>query len=280
VPKRTRALTSAGVEKRIKNGRGQGQGKDYKPFTNVQDVPSKGQSGRIKGWTVERIHHLHSKLEQYYFYTLDWLDEVTDVREQYNLPLYDTVEIAERMGVKHPTAPVSNDIVPVTTDFLIDCSLNGQTEIIARTVKYSNDLASERTLEKLEIEQTFWKERGTDWGIVTEQDISMDFVKNVMWVYNARTLWPEITPQILEQIEPTLFDEVNNGEIPLAHTALALDMHMGFSPGTCLTLIRHLIAAKRWLVDMYKYIDTQNPLTVWRANDPVIRRETLTCLSK
>ncbi len=38
--KRKRTLTDKLIEKRIKEGRGQGIGADYKPWLTVQDVPS------------------------------------------------------------------------------------------------------------------------------------------------------------------------------------------------------------------------------------------------
>jgi hypothetical protein len=40
--KRKRKMDESVIERRIKEGRGQGRGKDYKPWLVVQDVPSTG----------------------------------------------------------------------------------------------------------------------------------------------------------------------------------------------------------------------------------------------
>jgi len=47
----------------IKEGRGQGNGKDYKPWFTVRDVPSEGRSHRLFGHITHRTHHLLSDLE-------------------------------------------------------------------------------------------------------------------------------------------------------------------------------------------------------------------------
>src|SRR6266849_4151842 len=70
--KRKRKLDETVIDRRIKEGRGQGRGKDYKPWLTVQDVPSIGLATRILGWTTGRVHHLFSLLELKDFYTKDW----------------------------------------------------------------------------------------------------------------------------------------------------------------------------------------------------------------
>ena len=37
-----RFFTQEQISKRIKDGRGQGMGKDYQPWLTIQDVPSRG----------------------------------------------------------------------------------------------------------------------------------------------------------------------------------------------------------------------------------------------
>jgi len=126
---------------------------------------------------------------------------VLDIREQYLLPLEATQEIAERLGIKHPTDPKTGESVVMTSDFLIDVQANHHVELKARTIKSANELSSKRKIEKLEIERTYWKEQGVDWGIVMENEIPEAFVKNVKWVHSARdrSNSPGITPKILIQ---------------------------------------------------------------------------------
>ena len=44
----------------IKEGRGQGYLKNYKPWVTVRDFGSKGRSHRVYGHTTKRTHHLLS----------------------------------------------------------------------------------------------------------------------------------------------------------------------------------------------------------------------------
>ncbi|PYS46386.1 MAG: hypothetical protein DMF68_19400, partial [Acidobacteria bacterium] len=103
--------------KRLKEGRGQGTGLDYKPWIRVQDLPAtQGQRNRDFGMTVGRQYELLSKLERDYFLTVDFPlsspnkpekdKRKNDIREQFPLlPIDLTIAIAEQCGIKHPVDP-------------------------------------------------------------------------------------------------------------------------------------------------------------------------------
>jgi hypothetical protein len=112
-PKRTQ-------ERRLAEGRGLGEGPDYKPWIKVTELASKGVSSRLAlEKTGGRQHHLLSHLETDAFLAAGWPDRVRDVREQYNLPLADTLRICLQLGLRHPTLPGSTDPAVVTTDILL-----------------------------------------------------------------------------------------------------------------------------------------------------------------
>ncbi len=73
------------IARKIKEGRGMGYGKDYKPWLYVQDVPSQGRSHRVYSHKTERVHHLLSDLELAVFLVFEWTSYVTDIREQFPL---------------------------------------------------------------------------------------------------------------------------------------------------------------------------------------------------
>lgn len=245
-----------------KNNKGQGHGKEYVPGLTVRDVPSKGLSTRIAGWKTGRVHHFLSIGELNYFYCLEWSQPVVDIREQYLLPLERTLEIAERLGIKHPIKPRTKEWNVMSTDFLIDIEDEGHVRLKARTFKQTSDLSSKRKIEKLEIERMFWKEQGIDWGIVTENEIPDALVYNIKWVHSAKELssGPGITRMMLKQIEFKLYDLITKYHAPIAHIALEVDNQLGLSPGSSLWVIRHLIANRIWLVDMNTPIDTGSHL--------------------
>ena len=67
-----KGLSDQQIQKRIKEGRGQGDGRNYKPWIQTWDISSLGRSHRIFGNRSRRLHHLLSDLELAIFLTLDW----------------------------------------------------------------------------------------------------------------------------------------------------------------------------------------------------------------
>lgn len=177
---RIRKWTPDKIEKLIQQGYGQGEGKDYKPWIQIGDFSSKGRGSRIPGHKTGRVHHFLSDLESNYYHNVVWPDPVIDVREQYPLlPISETEEIAEELGIAHPKAPGSGISIPMTTDFLITVRNQNGTHLEARFVKYSKDLTNPRVQEKLTIEKCYWERRGVPFKIVTENNIHMEKVKSI-----------------------------------------------------------------------------------------------------
>ncbi|MFB2839102.1 TnsA endonuclease N-terminal domain-containing protein [Floridanema evergladense] len=264
--KRSRSSSSAVIEKRLKEGRGQGQGKAYNPWLHIQDVASQGLASRIKGWKTSRVHHLLSKLETEYFYVLEWSDIVSDIREQYPLlPLAETLAIAEQLNIPHPSDPHSKEPVVMTTDFLITSQRNFLNPIAqARTIKYAKDLQSPRTLEKLEIERHYWQKRDIDWGIVTEREIPKTVVENIKWLhpyFDAAGLLP-LTQKDLARIESVLTPQVIEANSSLTNITALCDDQLGIEPGTSLSVVRYLLANRRWATNMNKPIRPSKKLEI------------------
>jgi len=108
------------IEKWIKEGRGTGSGKDYKPWLNIQDVSSLGRSSRLKGIKTGRQHEFLSDLERNYFHITEFSDYVIDIKEQFPLlPQEETLLIAEELGITHPKNPKTGEPIVITTDFLL-----------------------------------------------------------------------------------------------------------------------------------------------------------------
>lgn len=260
--KRNRVTNQAVIDRRIKEGRGQGQGSDYKPWLLVQDVASRGLATRIKGMKTRRVHHFLSQLELNYFYLLEWSEKVVDIREQYPLlPIEETVAIAQQCQIRHPVDPKTQNPIVMTTDFLISQSHCIGTKEQARTVKTAADLQSERTIEKLEIERQYWLSRDIDWGIVTEHEIPTILAKNIAWLhpyFSTEDL--SLSHQQIHQIATALTLRVATNNQPLADIAADCDDVLGLPPGFSLSVARHLIANRQWLVDMNKPIQPSEPL--------------------
>jgi len=250
--KRNRSVTKRVREKRRKEGRGVGTGKDYKPELRIQDVSSIGLATRVRGWKTGRVHHFLSLLELMVFYLFDWPLRVEDIREQFPLDLDETKAIANELGVRHPRDPKTKELVVMTTDFVVTVR-NGVNEVVySYTVKYAKQLPSRRVMEKFEIERIYWSRRNVSWRIITERDINRDVVANVQWIHSHRDLnsLAPITLTTVTEIEKYLAPRLFSQTSPLRILTDESDRAFSLRPGTSLSVVRHLIANRRIEVDM------------------------------
>lgn len=176
-------FTERKIASRIHDGYGQGNGAGYKSWLKVGDFPSLGRCHRIRGAKINRIFHFFSDLEQYYFYLLEWQDNVEDIREQFPLfPVSETERIASSMEYKHPHNVGGHNSCVMTTDFLITTKIGEETQLFARSVKYAKEIENKRVLEKLSIEKEYWDRRGVPWQLVTNLVLNQIDEKNTLFL--------------------------------------------------------------------------------------------------
>ena len=204
-----------------------------------------------------------TKLELQFFYILDWSPLVTDIREHFPLlPLEDTLQIAGEFGIKHPADPRTKQPRVMTTDFLVTVLRGSQSRNVARSIVYAKRLGNRRTIEKLEIECEYWRERGTEWAIVTELDIPMVIAKNVALIHNHRDLTDRgnISESNVRNVTEVLTTKVLDGVSALRDVAAECDAELGLEPGTSLAVAYHLIATRYWQVDLNVPLEPGKPL--------------------
>lgn len=267
--KRQRGMTKSKIEKWLKEGRGQGLDTDYKPWLTVQDVPSAGRTHREIGMKVPRQYTFFSDLENRYFNIIEYSFSVVDIREQFPLlPLEETILIASELGIKHPTDPYSGEDIVMTTDFLITVTENGRNKLLARTVKMSSDLNSERVIEKFEIERRFWNKQGIDWGIVTEQDINRVFADNIKVVrkyYDLKIcgLVDDLTVAHREQYLAQLANELSGDAVSVRNICHEFDEKNGLNQGTSLAFFKHLVVTRKIDLDIVNQpIELTKPIQI------------------
>lgn len=256
ITKRKIGLTEKKINEMEKEGRGQGTGEHYKPWINIQDFPSSGLATRSKGWKTNRIHQFLSKLERSYYYVLEWNDSVVDIREQYPLTREDTWIIANEKGIKHPTDPKSQTPIVMTTDFLITIKDSKGTRHVARTIKPSSELENERTIEKFEIERTYWEDRGIDWGIITEKEIPKDMVENVEWLHASYFEIEDLPTSTLSTFAQQMISFIKKCNTSIIEMVTEFDQTFQLESGMGLEILKHLIARKEVPIDITKKIYT------------------------
>jgi hypothetical protein len=255
------------IERRIAEGRGQGEGPNYNPWLRVQDFPSLGRVHRIYGWKSGRVHHLLSDLELKVFLHFQWPRSVKDQREQFPLlPLEETLEIAKDMGVRHPADPRTKCPVVMSTDLVLTVEQGLTAPLQPCTVKYQEALQNPRTREKLELERRYWAAptRNLKLKIYTERQVSDDFVKNMLWVHPYRWLADlhPLTEQDVNRMGSLLTPMALNEHLPVRVIAQRCERILRMEAGTGLAVVRHLIATRYWEVDVSKRIRTNERLTL------------------
>jgi TnsA endonuclease N terminal/TnsA endonuclease C terminal len=248
--KRKTELTENKIEKYMKEGRGQGERGNYKPWITIQDVPSKGLCTRGTGWKTSRIHHFLSNLERDFFYMCEWETDVIDIREQFPLNRLDTIAIAEKKRIKHPADPKTSAPIVMTTDFLLTIKTADGFKYIARTIKPSVELEKKRVLEKFEIERHYWNERNIEWAIVTEKEILKPLVQNIEWLHSSYNLNEFLPSSLYKVLSEELKYELQLKETPIIEILSGFENKWNLEKGLAISLFQHLISIKEIEVDI------------------------------
>ena len=162
--------------------------KDYQPFVKVADISSLGRSHRVFGHKTKRTHHLLSDLELAVFLLFEWHNNTEDIQEQFPLDINVTKQIANSVGIKHPSQ--KGELKTMTTDFyVISKDIKSITSQLALQAKYSKDLDDTRTIEKLELERRYWEQKDVDFKIITEKDIPRIVSDNIKWLYPSKNTY-------------------------------------------------------------------------------------------
>jgi hypothetical protein len=243
-------MTPEKIARWIKEGRGKGELKNYKPWLTHRDVPSNGWRIRIRGFVTDRTHHTFSKGEANILRPLDLSPATRDIREQFPLlPLDETVAIAKQLGVKHPTDPITKHFIVMTTDFLW-CTDGQQIPIDS---KPSSELVKPRVIEKLEIARSYWTIHNCQWRLSIDSDIPKTLTENCENFHGVLYLdGLNINIRDVEDVARIMTKYVLQQEMALRKIARAVDDQLGLKTGTSLRIAFHFMARRFWQVDWYK----------------------------
>lgn len=233
-------------------GRGKGTLATYSPWVQVSDFSSLGKSRRVFSSKTGRVHHLLSDVEYQLFLLLEYADHVVDIREQYPLKRDETLSIAAKKQIKHPSYPGTNVATVMTTDFLVTVNRAGQKSLEAYSCKRDDGVGSLRDVEKLEIERTYFDQMGVPFHLVLHSALPAARVKNLEWLRGAEddsNALPEgqmhgFCLRMLQDLAQAQHD------VPLSEYCANFDMRVGAERGTGLLVARALLARRQLLVDL------------------------------
>jgi len=244
-------------QKRLKDKRGEGAGKDYVPFIKVGEFSSSGESVRVKSATVGRIHHFHSGIELAAFLVFDWCKNVVDIREQFPIPLTDSLNTCRQLGIRHPQE--KGELIIVTTDLLVDFADGTQ---LAIPVKPAKKLDKKRIIEKLQIEKSYWESSGTSCLLFTEQEVSDDLKMNLKWLKPFLDIDNESTYKFSKQDILSLVKRITKQPTTfVARYCALLDDEYQLEPGHHIEVLRYGIA------NHYLKVSLESPFPSWKCED-------------
>lgn len=249
--------TEAKNKRWIKEGRGQGSGLTYKPWLTVRDVPSEGRSHRIFGHITHRTHHLLSDLELATFLLLQWGPSTLDIREQFPLERDLTRQISQRLGIDHPSYQGIDQYM--SSDFVVDSSQEETSRFVLQ-VKTAEDFNSPRTLEKIQLERSYWDEKGIPFFLVTENQIPQTVFENINILYNY--IQDESESDVIHIYFELFNKQIASSEgLKIKDLCIQLDSIYDHPPGESLYRIKQLLAQR------FFHFDITKPFTELRCSD-------------
>ncbi len=155
----------------MSEGRGTGVGQHYIPWINIHDFASWGQRRRSYNKKVNRLINTLSRLEFFNYLLATMDEEVVDINENFPLCREKSLQIANDEGIKHPMASKGCAIV-MSTDLRLTIVRDGKIHYKIWTTKYTDELREWRTLEKLRIDELYWRsEPNHSWELCTEAEL-------------------------------------------------------------------------------------------------------------
>lgn len=256
--------TASGIARRLAEGRGSGAGPTYKPYFTRFDLRSTGERRETFSSKCGRSVHLLSRLEYRLFLLAQFDPAVCDIREQYPLPLQQTLPLAKRLGIRHPRYWRTDCEVVMTTDFLLTKkSSDGTTYTEAWSGKYADSLRHWRTAEKQFLEHRWHIENDHRWHLKTERDIPQPYADNLAWLHplqrrDAILGYPVDLPEMVDEVMRAL---LRSSEDLLWRIAHQCDEILGFrNRDVSLYICRYLLATGRWRADLRTWNRSETPL--------------------
>jgi len=243
----------------VHEGRGQGEGEEYRPWLTVRDFSSRGLCHRIRSWKCgKRVLQLFSKLEYEVALLLDWLDDVTVYYEQY--PLHtreETTEIAHSLGIRPALEPPAvGEPIVMTSDFLVLKA--GKREVFS--VKPAASI-SRRALEKFLVERSYWEKRDTMCRLLTDEQLPRTLIASIRQIHGYYFLqkFDFLTPDVVQSAEAVVRRALERGST-MAAAAEQVDAVLGVKRGSGLVVLKHLLARKVLPLDPLRALNFNGPL--------------------
>lgn len=255
--RRANFYTPRDIQRRIKEGRGLGEGANYVRWLDVKDVPSTGRRHRIYGVKFNQTFHLMSDLERNAYFKAEFDAFVIGIKDQFPLlPLSETQDIARELGIsRHPR--FGNCDLVMTTDLVLTHVTPSGSILQPISCKYREPAKETRVREINAIETVYWKRRASRPLLnFTEFAVSQNFVKN--WGLIRGTLRKDyflhFPDQITARVSECIRADAAVGVATQKELVALAASKLGIAQAEVLSAIYYLIASRTWNVDLDKHL--------------------------
>jgi hypothetical protein len=157
----------ARVQRFLGEERGKGTGPSYRPWLQIQDVPSTGRSHRPYGIKSRRVHHLLSDGEWKCFLKFEGNPLVVELREQFPMDRLETYRAAHLLGLPHPRTLDGTPYV-MTVDFVVTETAPTGVRLVPYTFKYDPETLTPREQQLMSITRAFWAHHGMELQLIDQ----------------------------------------------------------------------------------------------------------------
>ncbi len=202
---------------------------------------------RVKWRNTNRTIHFLSDLEFHNYLDVNWEAPSDDQRENFPLERTLTLQIADRLGVRHPRYPGTKTPTVMTTDLVLTYYDEFSERHTAISVKPTTELENERVLEKLKIEKIYWETLGHKWLLRTSDELTGTRYLNLGWLqhFTSTTI---VSPSLI------LRAFAASPHLPARANCSQIDTLMQLERGQTMTDLKSYLARKVIAVDINNQI--------------------------
>src|SRR5690606_24710997 len=175
--------------------------------------------------------------------------KVLDIREHYPLieGIDEVIPNLDEKLIKRLFNQKSGEPMVLTTTFLITLqNADGDISYYARSIKDYRQLENSQVIERFEIMNRYWNNRGIDYGIVTNREIPIVPAKNIEFIHTSYHL-DEYGFKKEEQIiyrDYLLKLIADSQDRTIKEVVNQFDNQLNTESGTGLLIYKHLLARK------------------------------------
>jgi len=249
-------MTKEKLQRWREEGRGTGEGANYKGWLTVHDINSQGNKHRFRESIHGRVCHWFSDVEWEVGMVFNASPYATELLDQVALDFDETRAIAADAGIDYPKDPVTREEIVMTTDIVATIQTGAAPVKLPRSVKKPSAFGSFNDIEHAEIERRYWAARGWQWKFASNDPrvLPPALLTNVKLLEPHRFMHEDAHPYegFIEDNAREMLHALmaKRATQTLGEFCSGIDAHRGLDSGRALKLAYYLIGRHELRADL------------------------------